>query len=644
MKQDQFLDVLNKDEALRRFLDAIPADTSLGTETVALEEARGRVLAKDVVSSADVPGFDRANMDGYALRASDTYGASEATPLCLRRSASSVAIGHLAPDELLAGQAMAIPTGGAIPRGADAVLMIEATEVHEDGRVEIRRSITPGTAMSYAGTDIAQGETVLHAGTRLTSRETGVLAAIGQHEILVRRRPVVAIISTGNEIVAPGTVLSPGKIYDSNAIILADAVRECGGVPRSFGIVDDDTEALAARLREALAQSDIVLLSGGTSKGPGDLNAKVLARVLAPPGIIAHGVALKPGKPLCLAMSGEKPVVVLPGFPTSAIFTFHEFVAPMLRLLAGWIDEPHTGSVRATLSRRFQSVIGRRQYVMTHLIDTAASQPIAYPIDKGSGSVTTWSQADGYFAISEQVEHINKGKTVDVFPIAGARARRCDLVIIGSHCVGLDLLVALMRQRGFSSKLVTVGSRAGLAAAKDGLCDVAGIHLLDMQSGQYNHPFGDETVEIVSGYGRMQGLVYRRGDARFSEEEEKDLPLAVAAAIRGGKITMINRNRGSGTRLLIDALLAGATPRGYSIEATSHQAVATAIAQGRADFGVAIDIVAKERGLAFRPLREERFDFVMPRGRRSRPAVAAFCELLSDDRTRAALTLRGFTP
>jgi putative molybdopterin biosynthesis protein len=396
-------------------------------------------------------------------------------------------------------------------------------------------------------------------------------------------------------------------------------------------------------LREALAQSDIVLLSGGTSKGPGDLNAKVLARVLAPPGIIAHGVAIKPGKPLCLAMSNEKPVVVLPGFPTSAIFTFHEFVAPMLRRLAGALDEPRSGSVPATLSRRFQSVIGRRQYVMTHLIDGAASQAIAYPIDKGSGSVTTWSQADGYFAIPERVEYVPNGETVDVFPIAGARARRCDLVIIGSHCVGLDLLVAWMRKRGFSSKLVTVGSRAGLAAAKNGLCDVAGIHLLDMESGQYNHPFADETVEIVSGYGRMQGLVHRLEDSRFNEAEE-DLALAVAHAIRSDDVTMINRNRGSGTRLLIDALLAGARPPGYSIEASSHQAVATAIAQGRADFGVAIDIVAKERGLAFRPLREERFDFVMPRGRRSRPAVAAFCELLSDARTREALTLRGFSP
>ena len=238
------------------------------------------------------------------------------------------------------GKAVLIATGGMVPRGADAVVMIEYAEAR--GReLRIARAVTAGSGVSFAGTDITAGETVLRQGQLLTSRDTGVLAAIGVPHVKVWRKPIVAILSTGDEIIAPGDPMQPAKVYDSNAQVLADAVRELGGEPRRLGITHDDVAALRERLQYALEFADIVLLSGGTSKGAGDVSYRVVAE-LDDPGIVAHGVALKPGKPICLAATGGRAVVVLPGFPTSAIFTFHEFVAPVIRLLAGRGSEERT--------------------------------------------------------------------------------------------------------------------------------------------------------------------------------------------------------------------------------------------------------------------------------------------------------------
>ncbi|HEM46249.1 MAG TPA: molybdopterin biosynthesis protein, partial [Alphaproteobacteria bacterium] len=320
MRQQQFLEVLDRDEAEKRWRAVIDV-APLGHESVRLDEALGRVLAEDVRAAVDVPGFDRSNMDGFAVQAADTFGASEEEPVRLRLNDETVPTGVSPALEVTPGTATPIATGGMLPRGADAVVPVEHTDLAagDPRTVIVRQPRTPGAAVSYAGTDMGRGETVLFAGTRLTSRETGVLAAIGRAEVTVVRRPRVAILSTGDEIVQPGEPMRPGLVYDSNGRILADAVRELGGGADFRGAFRDDVEALRKALRLAIDESDVVLLSGGTSKGEGDLNAVVVGEL--DPGIVVHGVALKPGKPICLAASGTKPVVILPGFPTSAIFT-----------------------------------------------------------------------------------------------------------------------------------------------------------------------------------------------------------------------------------------------------------------------------------------------------------------------------------
>lgn len=630
MRQEQFLTVLDRDEAERRFLAAVRPEP-LGTDEIPLRLARSRVLAEDLYSGVDVPGFDRSNMDGYAVRAADTFGASEEEPRMLRLNGETLAPGIDPKLVVEPGTATPIATGGIVPRGADAVILVEATDEEGDD-LRVYRPLTPGTAITFAGTDIARGELVLQRGEFLTSRETAVLAAIGLDQIKVFRKPVVGILSTGNEIVAPGTELKPGQVYDSNARAIADAVEELGGEPVLLGIVPDNESALEAAL-EAGLQHDMLLLSGGTSKGPGDVAYRVLEK-LPPPGVVAHGVALKPGKPLCLAAAGRKPVAVLPGFPTSALFTFHEFVAPVVMLLSGRRQD-RRGSVSATLPVRVHSERGRTEYLLVNLVE-GRDGLAAWPMGKGSGSVTTFSKADGFLTIPAHREILKQGSQTRVTLLSRELEPR-DLVIIGSHCVGLDLLVARLGRREYSSKILAVGSEAGLRAAQSGQCDLAGIHLLDPKTDSYNEPFLDASVQLQPGYGRMQGVLFRKGDTRFDGE----LSEAVKAAAEGGAV-MVNRNRGSGTRVLIDQLLGEIRPDGHANEARTHNAVAAAVSSGRADFGVAIATVANDYGLGFHPLRAEQYDFVIPVDRADRPAVRAFLEILAEPETRAALRQRGF--
>jgi len=633
VKQQQFLEVVDRDEADRRWLQAIDA-APLGPEVVPLADALDRVLAADVRSPVDVPGFDRSNMDGFAVQAVDTFGASEEEPIRLRLNAETIPTGVAPKQEVTRGTATQIATGGMLPRGADAVVPVEHTDIDgaDPSQLIVRHARIPGAAVSYAGTDMGRGETVLFAGTRLTSRETGVLAAIGLAEVPVMRRPRVAILSTGDEIVQPGEPMRAGLVYDSNGRILADAVRELGGEPDFRGAFRDDVEALRRALREAIAEADMVLLSGGTSKGEGDLNAVVVGEL--DPGIVVHGVALKPGKPICLAAAGRRPVVILPGFPTSAIFTFHEFVAPVIRSLGGHRrDERHTMTAR--LAQKVVSERGRLEYLLVGLVapgaDDPGALPSAYPMGKGSGSVTSFSRADGFVRVGRNREIVDADAEVEV-TLIGHTLPVADLVVIGSHCAGLDVIASALAREGVSVKLLAVGSQGGLAAASRGECDVAPIHLLDPESGRYNKPFLTPGLRLLPGYTRMQGVATRR-------EEGRD----VAELLEDPALRMVNRNRGAGTRILIDRLLGDRRPAGYGYEPRSHYAVAAAIEQGRADWGVTIETIAADAGLRFRPLQAEQYDFVIPEDRWDREPVARLRALLEPDTAvRAELVRIGF--
>ena len=638
-EQEQFLNVLDRDEAERRFRNALDC-TPRGAETVALDAALGRVLAADIVSPVDVPSFDRSNIDGFAVVAEDTFGASEIAPRMLRLAEEEIHTGIIPTTPVEHGTAVAIATGGMVPRGADAVVMVEHADIR-NGELRVSRPVTAGSGISFAGTDITAGETVLRRGRLLTSRDTGVLAAIGVAAVEVWRKPVVAILSTGDEIIAPGEKMEPAKVYDSNGQVLADAVRELGGEPRRLGITHDDIDALRERVRQALEFADVVLLSGGTSKGAGDVSYRVVAE-LNDPGILAHGVALKPGKPICLAASKGRAVVVLPGFPTSAIFTFHEFVAPVIRMLAGRSPEERA-TVQARLAVKVNSEIGRTEYLLVGLVETGDKGVrglAAYPMGQGSGSVTTFSRADGFATIGRHEEIVPAGTVINV-QLLSRNLELADLVVIGSHCIALDYLLGELERQGVKSKFLAVGSTGGLLAAKREECDLAGVHLLDPLTNQYNRPFLTPTLDLIPGYGRLQGIVFRRRDARF---EGRTAEAAIAEVLHDPDCVMVNRNQGSGTRVLIDRMLNGVRPRGYAVQPRNHNAVAAAVLQGRADWGMTLDTIARNAGLGFLPVQAEQYDFIVPRSRMDRPSVVAFRKLLGEPSTREVLARLGMKP
>lgn len=395
-------------EALKRVFSPKP----IGIEQATLSEALSRVLAEDVVAPLDVPSFSRATVDGYAVRAADTFGAEENRPVGLE-FCGHVAIGET-PSVTVRGHTTAeIVTGAPLPKGADAVVMLEYT-IQQDKTILVHRPVSKGENMMKAGSDIKKGETILRKGKRVSSREIGILAALGIIQISVYKQPKAAIISTGAEIVDPREPLSQGKINDINAFTLSAAVRECGGEPINLGIIPDDRSKLESALKKALDIADLVVTSGGVSVGPKDLLPQVL-NALGKPGVIVSGIAVKPGKPTTIAMVGRKPVFSLPGHPTSALLMFYQLVRPQIYRMTGTEDKA-APMIKAIAERRMFSARGRRTFTMVKVARDKSGRLMASPAALGlSGAITTLAKADGFTEISEEQQFIDAGDEVTVW-------------------------------------------------------------------------------------------------------------------------------------------------------------------------------------------------------------------------------------
>jgi putative molybdopterin biosynthesis protein len=643
-RQEQFLEVVSPEEAHARFESRLNMKP-LGAERVPLADALGRVLAADIAAPVDAPPFDRSNVDGFAVRSADTVGASDANPRRLTLNGEVLACGTAPKLTVAPGTATAIATGGVIPRGADAVAMIEWTDLAETGKgpaIDLRKALIAGQFVSFAGSDIARGETLLRRGAQIGSREIGMLAACGIAQVDVMRKPKVAVLSTGDELTSPGKQLAPAAVYDSNGAIVAASVTEAGGIAVQMGAFPDDETALKKALKQAIAECDLVVLSGGTSKGAGDLCHRIVSELGT---VLVHGVALKPGKPLCLAIVGEKPVVVLPGFPTSAIFTFHAFVAPLIRAWAG-LPKESVEAVDAKIPVRVPSELGRKEFMLVSLIE-GSDGAVALPGTKGSGAVTSFSQADGFIEVDTLAAAVEAGSEQRVILI-GKGARAPDLTITGSHDLALDILISAVAEKGFTARSIAVGSQGGANAAARGECDIAPVHLVDTSEGptkgKYNVHLMKPGLALIPGWKRMQGIIFRKGDARF---EGRTAAEAVRAASDDVSSVMVNRNAGSGTRILVDKLIAEtgvARPSGYANQPKSHNAVAAAVVQGRADWGVAIEPAANLYGLGFLPLAPEQYDFLIVESRRDRPAVQAFLKALQNQDVKARIRAIGMEP
>jgi molybdenum cofactor synthesis domain-containing protein len=394
-------------EAIRKRFKPKP----LGTEEIPLLEAHSRVLAEDVTSGLDVPPFNRSTVDGYAVKAEDTFGANEKKPVRLAVS-GTVSIGELPKVMVTNGRTVEIATGAPMPEGADAVVMVEDTE-WEGNRLSVSNAAARDENVMKAGSDIKNGQTVLRAGTMLAPREIGVLAAVGHATPRVYLVPRVAVLSTGGEITQPGKRLPPGKIYDVNAYSLCAAVTESGGKPVHLGVVQDNRVALEMALARALASADVVVTSGGVSVGPRDLVPQTVGS-LGKPGVIFSGVAIKPGKPITFAAVGGKPVFSLPGHPASALLVFHLFARPVVCGMAGR-KEMKGPKVRAVAGMRMFPANGRRTFVMVALRKDKQGRSVADPVESGaSGAITTLAKADGFVELTEDVQFVDEGEEVAV--------------------------------------------------------------------------------------------------------------------------------------------------------------------------------------------------------------------------------------
>ncbi len=647
--KDKERKIFHKLVSIEESYSLLLANTEHGTktETIDLSKARGRILAADVFSSVDLPPFDRAEMDGYAVSSEDIEGASDQRPVSLE-AICSISAGDSQLVEVMRGSCAEIATGAPLPRGTDSIVMVEYTS-RKGNTVTFFRGVAPSENVASSGSDVQIGEMALRQGMTIGPREVAILSAIGLASVQVFRRPRVGIISTGNELVPPGGYLSFGKIYDVNSTSLIAAVSEAGGEGIYCGHADDVYASIKSAIEGALNEFDLLLLSGGTSAGTGDIAYRVLEDICSP-GILVHGLRVKPGKPTIIASHKSKAIIGLPGYPVSALMIFDQLVKPFIGMISGNIARP-TQLQRGRLAQRVNGAKGRRWLLPVHIINSR-DVPVVYPIIASSGATGALAKADGYMVIPEDDEYVDAGEEVEVLLFPGEQTP--DLVIMGSHCPGLDILLQILYQReGTRAKTANIGSQGGFIAISRGEADIAGAHLLDPQTMAYNAPYlaqyGLSEDCLMKGYRRLQGIMVPRGNPNG---------IRCLGDIIGKDVIFVNRNRGSGTRMLIDMELSKAAAakgidfssiakhvRGYRWEAKTHSAVGAAIGQGRADAGVGVKSVAASYNLDFIPMSDEEYDFIVNPSSAEKPAVVAFKECLRSDAFRKAITaLPGYSP
>ena len=591
---------------------------------VPLAEAAGLVTAAPVWATRSSPPFDAAGMDGIAVRAAGTIGASETAAV------------YLAPDAY-----DVVDTGDPMPPGRDAVVMREHVHYDDAGHAELRAAVPPYQHVRSIGEDVSAGELLLPEGHRLRPVDLAAAAAAGATRLSVRRRPFVLILPTGDEVRPIGTEPGPGEILDTNSLMLAAQAREAGCEARCLPVEPDDPERIAAVVTKAAAGCDLLIVIAGSSAGRDDYTAQVVASA----GTLAvHGVAVRPGHPVVLGVVGRTPVLGAPGYPVSAALTFDIFAEPLLSGLSGAPPRrrPRTA---ARLARKLASPLGMDNWVRVRL-GVVDGTTVATPLPRGAGVLTSLVRADGLLVVPAGVEGHHAGTEVSVELLRGLDEIARTIVAIGSHDLVLDLAASALRADDPLLTLASsnVGSLGGLVALRDGLCHIAGSHLLDPASGEYTLPYVDRVfgtaapeVAVVRLVHRDQGLMVAPGN-----------PLGITGIpdlARAG-LRYVSRQRGAGTRVLLDHELGklGIDPgliEGYAREEPTHLAVAAAIAAGRADTGLGIMAAAQAYGLDFVPVTREPYDLVIAPGAMDSPQLAPLWSLLRSDRFQSAVTVLG---
>ncbi|NOH02877.1 MAG: molybdopterin biosynthesis protein [Chloroflexi bacterium] len=624
----------------------------LGVEEIPLDEnALGRVTAQPTWAKVSSPHYHASAMDGFAVRAEDTSGAQPASPIQL-----SVISGQSSV------QAQYVDTGDPLPEWANAVIPIENTEpLDENGKItsavrgpssiRVRAAVAPWSHVRPLGEDIVATQLVLPAGHILKPADLGAIAAAGHQTVRVARKPKVAILPTGTELVPIGSKLKAGDILEYNSLVIAAQVRQMGGEPTRFPITKDDFDLICQRVQEAAQTHDLVLLNAGSSAGAEDFSAKVVEKLGA---LLVHGVAVRPGHPVILGTidrgpqtivhrpSSIVPIIGVPGYPVSAALTVDIFVEP---LLAKWLGRrPLELPVEtAILTRKLVSPAGDDDFVRV-VVGKVGDKLLAAPLSRGAGVITSLVQADGLALIPSGVQGMEAGEKIQVRLYRNRNEIEKTILAIGSHDLTLDLIAQFLAEHDRRLASANVGSQGGLVALRRGEAHLAGSHLLDTQIGEYNISYIRQympniPVKVVALVGRDQGLIVRRGNPKG---------IKTLGDLTRSEVQFVNRQRGAGTRVLLDYHLNLMTIppdsiAGYHQEEYTHLGVAAAVASGRADCGLGVATAAQALDLDFIPLFQERYDLVIPKQFAQDELLSPLFDLLADSRFREAVShLKGY--
>jgi putative molybdopterin biosynthesis protein len=585
-------------EALQKFHEVLAeagALTLAEAEMLALDQAHGRVTAAPVWAARSSPHYDAAAMDGVAVRARETIGATETSPLRL-------SVGE---------QAVWVDTGDPMPPGFDAVIMIEVIHQVDQSTIEIQAPVAPYQHVRPLGEDIVATELVLPGSHLLRPQDLAACAAAGLTTVAVRKPPHVAVIPTGTELVPIGTEPKPGDIVEFNSLMLGAMIAEWGGRATRWPAIPDDYERLKQTILAAVAASDIVAVNAGSSAGSEDYTARAVADLGR---LVVHGVAVRPGHPVVLGVVRQRPVVGIPGYPVSAALTCELFIKPLIEHKLGL--PPYTRpKITAHISRKVLSPTGEDEYLRVRL-GRVGTKMVATPIQRGAGVIMSLVRADGLVIIPRFSEGLDAGQEVTVELLRSPESLDGTIVAIGSHDLTLDLLASELRRGHPDLTLASsnVGSLGGLLALQRGESHLAGSHLLDETTGEYNLSFirryvPGRALVVVNLVHRIQGFIVPPGNPKS---------LTTLVDLTRDGITFVNRQRGSGTRVLLDYLLnqqgiAPAHIAGYEREEFTHLAVAAAVAGGRADVGLGVLSAARALGMDFVALQNEQYDLVIPR-------------------------------
>ncbi len=598
MKRHIYLKMTSVAAARELFLSRFDLDTFLPPEEIPTIQALGRVTAAPVLARLSSPHYHAAAMDGYAVAAAATFGATQDRPMVLS----------------LGTEAFPVNTGNPLPAGTNAVIMVENVQPVDEVHIQIEASVYPWQNVRKVGEDLVAQEMVLPEKTEVTPYALGALLAAGVTRLLVRRRPRVSLIPSGDELIAAADLeagpLPPGRLIEFNSVVLAALVEQLGAMPVSHPIVPDQRPAIKAALLSALAENDMVIINAGSSAGSEDHTATVIAELGE---VLVHGVAMMPGKPTILGVVQGKPVMGNPGYPVSAVLSFEEFAAPLLAGLLGR-RPPRRPLVMAQVAQNIPSKAGLEEFVRVTL-GRVAGNLMATPLPRGAGTITSLMRADGLIRIPAHSEGIAAGREVATELLLAPEELEETLVVIGSHDNTLDVLATLLRRHhpGLRLSSAHVGSTGGLLAIKNQRAHLAGSHLFDPATSTYNIPYierllPDVPLKLVNLVHRQQGLMVLPGNPKniqgFQDLTRPD-------------VRFTNRQRGSGTRILLDYHLARLnlspeTIQGYDQEEYTHMAVAVNVLSGAADAGLGIMAAAKALGLDFIPVVEERYDLVVP--------------------------------